>query len=328
MKNISYFLLAFVSIFMFVACERDEAMVELPDNKLDLLDKMVKVDLPVTNNFTNPFQKSGTTNNFVDRVKEINQSLEAYGLQIEKMEYYSSNEAGNIVFFSDRGNKRLTSDYVPNDPRSLLPGTAVPYIVDGTQLNTASGFNTLNAINSVMNTWDQVTCSDGLTIPNAGVAPFDLGYVSNLLGFGGTEGFYPGVIVHAGVLPFEFFEAVRSGGGSSILGVTFTFSWIEDINNDGKGDVALKEIYYNDYFNWQDAVAAGFGYDFETVSLHEVGHALSQAHFGKLSGTFANGKLHYSPRALMNAGYTGVNRVVEKTDKAGHCSNWANWPNN
>ncbi|MGB5463590.1 MAG: hypothetical protein WBM92_09515, partial [Aureibaculum sp.] len=245
MKIISYFLLAFVSIFMFVACERDEAMVELPDNKLDLLDKMVKVDLPVTNNFTNPFQKSGTTNNFVDRVKEINQSLEAYGLQIEKMEYYSSNEAGNIVFFSDRGNKRLTSDYVPNDPRSLLPGTAVPYIVDGTQLNTASGFNTLNAINSVMNTWDQVTCSDGLTIPNAGVAPFDLGYVSNLLGFGGTEGFYPGVIVHAGVLPFEFFEAVRSGGGSSILGVTFTFSWIEDINNDGKGDVALKEIYYN-----------------------------------------------------------------------------------
>lgn len=42
-------------------------------------------------------------------------------------------------------------------------------------------------------------------------------------------------------------------GGAGILGVTFTYTWNEDINQNGKGDVAIKEIYMNDGFNWQDA---------------------------------------------------------------------------
>ena len=54
---------------------------------------------------------------------------------------------------------------------------------------------------------------------------------------------------------------------------------------------------------------------------------LSQAHFGKLFRTDANGKLHFTPRAVMNAGYTGIQQQIGKTDNAGHCSNWANWPN-
>jgi hypothetical protein len=30
----------------------------------------------------------------------------------------------------------------------------------------------------------------------------------------------------------------------------------------------------------------------------------------------------------MNAGYTGSQKSIEKTDREGPCSNWAQWPNN
>ena len=63
------------------------------------------------------------------------------------------------------------------------------------------------------------------------------------------------------------------------------------------------------------------------MALHETGHGLSQDHFGKLHLTTANGKFHFSPRAVMNAGYTGVQQVLTGSDNAGHCSIWSSWPN-
>ncbi|WP_088341454.1 M10 family metallopeptidase domain-containing protein [Robiginitalea sediminis] len=321
-------LLLLAAAALLVACQSEDVN-ENPTATYALGElKMVEVDIPGVDGLKgNGFQAS-KGKNLKGAATQINQMLEPYGVQLEKMEYYSIDGAGKTVFFSDRGNKQLSSDYVPNDPRNL-GGLAVPYLIDGTQLNTASGFNTLQPIVDVMDTWANVTCSSGLDIPFGGVSGADIGFVSNVFfGFGGSNGFFPGVIVHAGTLPKAFFDAIAPGGGNGILGVTFTLTWTDDINGDGKGDVAIKEIYYNDAFNWQDRVATGTGIDFQTVALHEVGHALSQAHFGKLSRTEANGKLHFSPRALMNAGYTGVNRVVEKTDQAGHCSNWSNWPNN
>jgi hypothetical protein len=300
--------------------------VEQQGLKADIDLKMVEVKLPVQPITKRSRSENGKGIGLIPQIKEVNEMLLPYGVQLEKMEYYSYNEAGRVVFFSDRGNKQLNSDYVPNDPRNL-GGTTVPYLIDGTQAVTTSGLNTINPTISAMNTWDAVTCSDGLNIPFGGITPFDVGFISNFFGYGGISGFFPGVIVHAGVLPRGFFDLLAPGGGSGILGVCFTLSYIEDINQDGKPDVALKEIYYNDAFNWQDVVATGGGVDYETVALHESGHALSQQHFGAVSGTFANGKIHFSPRALMNAGYSGVNRVVEKTDSAGHCSIWGNWPN-
>ncbi len=64
------------------------------------------------------------------------------------------------------------------------------------------------------------------------------------------------------------------------------------------------------------------------MALHEAGHGLSQAHFGKAFRSGGNGKLHFSPRAVMNATYSGVQTSIDQTDNAGHCSNWASWPNN
>lgn len=324
-------LLAFIAILgLSASCDTQE-MGEIntiqTQKGVDL--SMTKVDIDISD-----FKKSNlngmssrTQEDLVSMVQQVNVLLEPYGVELEKMEYLSADNVGNTVFFNDRGNKQLASDFLPNDPRNL-GGETVPYIVDGTQAITASGFNILSALETVRNTWETVTCSGGLSIPNAGVSDFDLGFISNAFyGYGGTPGFFPGVVVQAGVLSKDFFDLVAPGGGDFILGVTFTLTYTQDINQDGVSEVAVKEIYYNDSFNWQDVVTTGSGYDFETVALHETGHALSQAHFGKAFGTSSNGKIHFAPRALMNAGYSGVNRVVEGTDQAGHCSNWGNWPN-
>ncbi len=67
--------------------------------------------------------------------------------------------------------------------------------------------------------------------------------------------------------------------------------------------------------------------DIESIALHEMGHGLSQAHFGTLFRTPSNGKFHFSPMAVMNAGYVYIPwHELMATDIAGHCSIWASWP--
>ena len=313
-----------------LGCDKQEENLDPGQSEGQLAipnDKIFKSKIEV--NLKNDFQKGKKFSNtdLTAQVAQINKQLLIHGVQLEKMEYLSFDGAGKTVFFNDTGNKQLSSQFVPNDPRSAIPGSDIFYIIDGTQLETSSDFNIFDPTINVMNTWSDVTCSDELNLLFGGISEGDIGYVSNIFGFGGTAGFFPGIIVHGGILPKAFFDAIATDGGDGILGVTFTLSWIEDLNQDGIGDVAVKEIYYNDNFNWQDRLETDEGIDYETVSLHEVGHALGQAHFGKLSRTESNQKFHFSPRALMNAGYTGVNRVVEQTDNAGHCSIWANWPN-
>ena len=98
-----------------------------------------------------------------------------------------------------------------------------------------------------------------------------------------------------------------------------------DINNDHQYDVGSREIYYNNYFAWginADPPVA----DVESVALHEAGHGLSQGHFG-LIFTTSDGKLQFSPFAVMNAVMFGQNHVLQGTDNGGHCSIWGNWPN-
>lgn len=239
-----------------------------------------------------------------------------------------SDEVGNIVYFNNRGNKQLSADFVPGDPRRG-GRTNIEYIIDD-QVTTDNGLSATDvtgAITNSMNTWEGVNCSNiGITkLPFAG----DAGYISAVFGFGGTPNFEVD-LQHCGFLPGAFFNILAPGGSNFILGVTFTFIWVDgdnnptDIDNNGKGDVAFREIYYNDNFSWN---TDGRRFDIETVSLHEAGHGLSQGHFGKAFRTEAGGKLHFSPRAVMNAAYSGVQRSINQTDEAGHCSNWARWPN-
>ncbi len=235
-----------------------------------------------------------------------------------------SDEMGQTVFFNDRGNKQLAFDFLAGDPRSI-GGDLTVYAVDNHDGATSSGLSagtTEAAIDRAMSTWDGVNCSDPMFVKN--VVPGDIGVVQAIFGFGGDASNFYGDIQHGGFLPGAFFDLLAPDGSDFILGATFTFTWSQDLNGDGQQEVAFREIYYNDNFPWSD----GSGIDVETIALHEAGHGLSQGHFGKAFRTTKNGKLHFSPRAVMNAAYSGVQTGIQKTDKSGHCSLWADWPNN
>jgi hypothetical protein len=267
-------------------------------------------------------------------MQSINAQLAAEGAmyRVEVAEWLAAPDTGAIgqtVFFEDRGNKQVPHHFVPADPRrgGFID---IAYIVDTFDGETASGVgaaDTTAAIDRAMATWDTVRCSN-IPITNLGAFPVDLGLVQSFLGFGGASAVFAD-ITHAGWLPRGFFDLLLPMGGDFILGVTFTFVFVgadgnpTDINGDGKADAALREIYYNDNFSW----AINANVDVETVALHEAGHGLSEGHFGEAFVTDANNKLHFAPRALMNAGYSGVNQQVTATDNGGHCSIWANWPN-
>jgi hypothetical protein len=165
----------------------------------------------------------------------------------------------------------------------------------------------------------------------------DLGIVQAILGYGGNGSIIAADVGHYGFLPPSFYDLIGGpGGGAGILGVTFTFRFIDgagnstDIDNNGVADAALREIYYNTNFPWtdnpNDRIGDG-GIDLESVALHEMGHGLSQGHFGN---GFINkqGKIIIAPSASMNAAHTVAHREITGTDKGGHCSNWSSWPNN
>jgi len=268
-------------------------------------------------------------------MQAMNMQLEAMGeaVRVDVVEWIAASGvgmSGQTVYFNYRGNKQLGAHWVPADPRrgGFID---ISYIVDASEGGTSSGLSdadTTAAINRAMATWNSQKCSN-IPITYFGAPDFDLGYVQWLYGFGGFPG-WGADFTHAGWLPGPFFDAIAPGGSSFILGATFTFIWLDapggnptDINNDGKDDVAFREVYYNDNSGW----AIDSDIDVVTIVLHEAGHGLSQAHFGKVFRTDKNGKLHFAPRALMNAAYSGINQVVEATDNGGHCSIWASWPN-
>lgn len=268
------------------------------------------------------------------------QSKDTY-VALAMAEYITSTESGqigNTIYFNNRGNKKLSFDFVPFLSEDGTPD--ISYYVDNSRPSKDLDVNVTNAaIDRAMNTWDELTCSDlGIYeyVPEEIVSTgyitkllFDLGYTTT--DFGGSYDYF-GDVVHSGWLPAEFFDIPiifgSEGGSDSVIGVTFTINYTDefgipiDLDNNGKSDVAWREIYYNDNFTWND----GSTFDVESIALHEAGHGLSQAHFGKLFQTDSNEKFHFSPRAVMNAGYVGgAYTDIQRTDEAGHCSNWASW---
>lgn len=240
-----------------------------------------------------------------------------------------SNQMGKTIFFSDRGNRQLDATFSP-----LLSWDGTPsidYFVDDVRPPSTMDFATAkSAINRAASTWDGVNCSD-FGLSQSLSLPYPVGFIAfnyNYLSFD----FPPSEVNHLGWLPSEFWEELIPGGSEFILGATFTITYVDgdgeplDTNNDGKADVAFREIYYNDNFTWVDGSNDPETIDVETIALHEMGHGLSQAHFGEAFRT-KSGKLQFAPRAVMNATYSGIQTQIGSTDKAGHCSIWGNWPN-
>lgn len=302
---------------------------------------------------------SATAQSVEEMMSAANEQLKAMGkeFRVAYVEYITtgeSGEVGRILFASDHGNKQLAFDWVPGDPRREwnsflwgLTGTDLTVGVDDVDVTTnfpaitmAPGAD-LQAYHNVNATWDAVGCSTINLLDLGNSNGFDLGVVQNFFGFGGFPG--PALdLTHAGMLPATFFDLLTPGGGGFILGVTFTFVFLDaegnvtDLDRNRKGDVAFREIYYNANFPWQDNpndVPFDGTIDLESVALHEMGHGLSQAHFGNVGFVDRNrngvpdpGEISASPEASMNASHTVAHRTVEGTDLGGHCSNWANWP--
>lgn len=264
-----------------------------------------------------------------DVIETVNARLAADSAQVRLgvVEALGHDNAGLTLFAANVGNKQLAHHFVRFDPDRGGFGD-ISWAVDGTEGTTASGLglaDTTSAINRAMNTWQDAACSY-LPLTFLGVAPFDLGYIQWAVGLGGVRGWVAD-LTHAGWLPAAFFDAIAPNGSQSILGVTFTLLWVDangdfvDQDRDGKLDVAFREIYYNDRFAWR---TNGGHVDVESVALHEAGHGLSQAHFGMIARN-PSGSLVIAPTAVMNAGYTQVQRSLTGTDLGGHCSIWANW---
>ena len=246
-------------------------------------------------------------------------------------EYFTSAESGQVgrtVFFRNVGNKQLAFDFVPG--LSLDGTNNISYYIDenrpsrDVRVDASSG-----AIRRAMNTWEGVSCSQPSIFQVPSSKRVSTGFVSASAGFGGSFD-YVADLVHAGWLPGKFFNLVAEDGSEYILGVTFTIVFTDvngnlvDTDNNGKFDVAWREVYYNDAFAWAD----GTHIDIETVALHEAGHGLSQAHFGTAFLDAGTGQLHFSPLAVMNAAYSGILTQITETDNGGHCSNWSSWPGN
>ncbi len=253
-------------------------------------------------------------------------------------------EAGITVLWKNVGNKQLAHDFVPGDPRRSVAGggwssdpNTITFAIDpfdGVTFNGVGASVTTAEILDAMGTWDGVTCSDpGLDRVSA---PIDLGVIAFLNGLGGS----PFVVAD---LQYGGWQEVEYAGAT--IAATHTFIWIDDAGNptdiDGNGaiDVAWREIYFDavcqacvpvDFWNWEidDGVnEPGREIDIESITLHEAGHGLSQAHFG-IGFVDDDGTLHETSNAVMAAAYAGPRIDLQGADEGGHCSNWAMWPGN
>ena len=274
----------------------------------------------------------------------VNRTLTANGAvyRVERAEYLVARSpghtAGQTVFAIDR-EKRLASRWVPGDPRRPTIGHVIRYAHFAPLLSANGGpgvprINSMPAIDASFGTWDAQTCTTldlhKVTLPDNVLPSIMLaipGYTNDPLRADiNTLGFLPGAI---------FTSVLGPGAADNVLGVTFTFVWgtstpsgfvPSDIDADGRDDTAFKEVWYNDDFTWSLAGGGFEPVDVETVALHENGHALELGHFGDIFVTNGNGKLHVSPRAVMNAAVLGRLRAPLGTDNAAYCGVFANWP--
>lgn len=280
--------------------------------------------------------------NSIPDFQAINAKLAQDGLAI-KLSYAETvsgiggptSQGGQTIFANDR-TKRLTAQWVPNDPRRPNSTNNLSYIVwdpfAEANFGTALQVDGTPAIDASFETWNDLKANSKVTVqklPSTNANPSAI--------LGGNP--FLADISQVGFLPGFIFDSVLGPGASqSVLGVAFTFVWLDptgeptDVNNDGYDDIAIKEVWYNDAFGWTDTGDSSTGLiDIETVALHENGHALGFGHFGKISVTGnkpQNQKLHVSPRAVMNAIILGTQRDLLGTDKASYNSIYGNWPSN
>ena len=235
-----------------------------------------------------------------------------------------------LVFANDR-TLRISSKWVPGDLRRDADGDNLTFLSYGPFALANGSIDSEPSVDASFDTWGSVQCGSLPLVKRA-----DQGVFPSAVFEGGDP--FVADVVTLGFLPGFFFDLVLGAGASqNVLGVTFTFVFgsfdsggnftPSDVDNNGRDDTALKEVWYNDAFDWNvDGVTSATTTDIETVAFHENGHALELGHFGAIVGNTRSGKLQVSPRAAMNAIILGTLRSPLGTDNAAYCGNWARWP--
>ena len=253
------------------------------------------------------------------------------GVAIARAELLTTSTADlktpRLLFANDR-TLRLTSGWVPRDIRRLSTDATLSYAVFAPNAKATVGGAAGAAFESAMATWNGVPCSN-LTINKRELEP------GRLPSYFRTGGLFPPADINVvGFLPGTVFDSLAPGGSQSIVAVTLTATFVgtdaqgrtipTDVDGDGRMDTAFKEIWFNDALGYSTVGAPGT-IDIESAILHEFGHALELGHFGKIVGDPKTGKLHVSPRAVMNAANLGTQRTLLGSDNAAFCGTYANW---
>ena len=238
-----------------------------------------------------------------------------------------------LIFANDR-QLRLQSRWVPSDIRRLATDATLSYGVFAPLAQATVGGSAEAAFDASFATWNSVTCSK-LAVRKRAIP------AGQLPSFILTGFFPPADINDVGFVPGELFDLIFGAGASQFtVGVTVTFTFIQtdaagvpildpngnpiptDVDRDGRDDTAFKEVWFNDALAYSTTGAPGT-IDIESAALHEHGHALELGHYGKIVGDLKTGKLHVSPRAVMNAILIDTQRAPLGTDNAALCGAYA-----
>jgi hypothetical protein len=261
------------------------------------------------------------------------------------------NGVSSTVLVANDRSRGIGAEWVKGDPRrggnagvtyafgsntAIAPTTRDP---NGSNVRLVTPAEQTAYVDESMAAWRTLACSSKPITKVAIPAGTDPDIVDQLvLGQAPSANYaQPADIVHSGWQLASWFRALAGGtSGNSIIGVTLSFGFTDnagnftDIDRNGKADLALSELYYNDRFYWGNG--APNVVDFYSILTHEVGHSLGLNHFGKVFVTKSDAAdgisiadIKYAPYALMNAVYVTGRNEIAGTDNSSFCAIWSSF---
>jgi hypothetical protein len=294
------------------------------------------------------------------RIAEINAALANAGtnVRLAKVEMLRSSDwngvSSTLIVANDRV-RGIGAEWVKGDPNrdgrlgvsyQVLQATRPAVINPDRATARLATFAEVDAqVEESMAAWRNESCSEA-PITRVGVpAGTDPNFVDNFfLGLPlGANYRQTADIVQSGWYPAQFFRNIATffneppASGDGIIGITFTFNWVDengtptDLDRNKKGDIALAEIYYNARFVYDNSGLVDLRViDYFSVIAHETGHALGLSHLGKIFVTgpaqrdgIQLADIKHAPFALMNASYIAGQSYIAGLDRSAFCQIWA-----
>lgn len=297
------------------------------------------------------------------RIAEINKKLAAAksNVRLAKAELLMNGKwngvSSTIIFANDRI-RGIGAEWVKGDPnRGGRVGVSyqiashratMPRVInaDRATVRLATASELERQLEEGMSAWRAQSCSAAPITRVAIPAKTDPDFLDQFFMGERTSRDYVQTadIVQGGWKSAAFFRAIGQffygdpAVGDNIIGITFTFTWVDDngqatdLDRNGKEDIGLAEVYYNDIFVWDNSGIVDLRVvDFYSIITHETGHAVGLGHFGKVfitgpdaaDGSLSLSEVKYAPYALMNAVYIAGRNEIAGTDNSSFCQIWA-----